>query len=237
MSTYFLVHGAWVGAWSWEKVVPLLEAKGHKVKIIDLPGHGMDNTPINEVTLQAYADKVCQALDELDEQVILVGHSMGGIVISQAAEARPNKVEKLVYLAAYLLENGETMMQVAQEDQSSMLGQNIVLSDDGVYVTAIEESIKTVHFPDSTDEDVARVKERIGLQPTAPFAAPIKITEENYGRIPRVYIECTNDLVISPAAQKTMYTKMPCEQVLSLESSHTPNYGSPDKLVEQLIKC
>lgn len=237
MSTYLLVHGAWVGGWSWEKVAPLLEEKGHKVKVIDLPGHGMDKTPLTEVTLQAYTDKVCQALDDIDDRVILVGHSMGGIVISQAAEARPHKIEKLVYLTAYLLENGESMMQAAQEDQDSLVGQGIVLSDDGVYMTAVEESIKTVHFPDSTDEDVERVKELMVPQSTAPFATPIYITEENFGSVPRVYIECTYDLVISPAAQKNMYTKMPCEKVLTLESSHTPNYGSPHALVEQLIKC
>jgi pimeloyl-ACP methyl ester carboxylesterase len=237
MSTYLLVHGAWVGGWSWEKVTPLLEAKGHKVKVVDLPGHGMDKTPLTEITLQAYTDKVCQALDNLDDRVILVGHSMGGIVISQAAEARPGKIEKLVYLTAYLLENGEAFIQAAQEDQESLAGQNIILSEDGSYITTVEESIKNVHFPDSTDEDVERVKELIVPQPTSPLATPIHITEENYGSIPRVYIECTNDLVISPSAQKRMYTKMPCEKVLSLESSHTPNYGSPHALVEQLIKC
>jgi len=237
MSTYLLVHGAWVGGWSWEKVVPLLEAKGHNVQVIDLPGHGTDKTPVNEVTLQAYTDRVCQVLDGLEDRVILVGHSMGGIVISQAAEARPDKIEKLVYLTAYLLENGETMMQAAQEDQESLAGKNIILSEGGSYITTVEESIKNVHFPDSTDEDVERVKEMIVPHPIEPLATPIHITEENYGSIPRVYIECTNDLVISPSAQKTMYTKVPCEQVLSLESSHTPNYGSPNKLVELLIKC
>lgn len=237
MNTYLFVHGAWVGGWSWEKVAPLLEEKGHKVKVIDLPGHGADKAPLIEVTLQAYTDKVCQALDELDDRVILVGHSMGGVVISQAAELRPQKIKKLVYLTAYLLESGESLMQVAQEDQDSLLGQNIILSEDGSYITAVEESIKTVHFPDSTDEDIERVKELMVPQSTAPFATPINITEENYGSIPRIYIECTNDLVISPSAQKRMYTKMPCQKVLSMATSHTPNYGSPHKLVEQLLKC
>jgi pimeloyl-ACP methyl ester carboxylesterase len=237
MSKYLLVHGAWAGGWSWEKVVPLLEEKGHTVKIIDLPGHGVDSTPPSNVTLQDYADKVCQALDVFDDQVILVGHSMGGIVISQAAELRPQKIKKLVYLSAYLLQNGEALMQATQEDQDSKLGQYVVLSEDGSCITLEDESLKAVIYPDSTDEDVKRVKQLNVPQPTIPIATPINITDENYGSIPRVYIECTNDLVISPSAQKKMYTQMPCEKVLSLATDHTPNYSSPNELVEQLLKC
>jgi len=98
-----------------------------------------------------------------------------------------------------------------------------------------EEGIKDVIYPDVPDEDIKRILDRVVPQATMPFATPINITEENYGSIPRVYIECTNDLVITPAAQKEMYTKMPCEKVLSLEASHAPNYGAPEKLVEQLL--
>ncbi len=235
MSQFLLVHGAWVGGWSWEKVVPLLEKKGHEVKAPDLPGHGMDKTPISDVTLQAYTEKICQVLDELDDHVILVGHSMGGIVISQVAEERPQKIEKLVYLAAYLLQNGQSTMQVFQADKGSLLGPNVIMSDDQSYATVKEEGIKNVIYTDASDEDIERIKKRLVPQAALPLATPINITEENYGSIPRVYIECANDLVISPAAQKEMYTKMPCEKVLSLETSHAPNYGAPEKLVERLL--
>ncbi len=235
MSKFLLVHGAWVGGWSWEKVVPLLEQKGHQVKAPDLPGHGMDKTPLSDVNLQTYTEKICQVLDELDDQVILVGHSMGGIVISQVAEERPQKIKKLVYLGAYLLQNGGTLMQVFEEDKDSLLGATLVLSDDQSYANLREEGIKDVIYTDASDEDIERIKDRLVPQATMPFVTPITITEENYGSIPRIYIECKNDLVITPAVQKDMYTKMPCEKVLSLETSHAPNYGAPEKLVEHLI--
>jgi len=237
MSDFLLVHGSWVGGWSWEKVVPLLEQKGHLVKALDLPGHGMDKTPLSEVNLQAYTEKVCQALDEFADQVILVGHSMGGIVISQAAEERPQKIKKLVYLAGYLVQNGETLMQIFEKDKDSLLGANLIMADDQSYVTLKEEGINEVIYKDASAEDKERIKERVVPQATMPFVIPVNITEENYGSIPRVYIECTNDLVISPAVQKEMYTKMPCEQILTLETSHAPNYGAPEKLVEHLINC
>ena len=237
MSNFLLVHGAWAGGWSWEKVAPLLEQKGHTVKVLDLPGHGMDKTPLSSVNLQTYTEKVCQVLDEFDDQVTLVGHSMGGIVISQAAEERPQKVKKLVYLAGYLLQNGETIMHVFENDKDSMLGANLIMADDQSHVTLKEEGIKGVIYTDALDEDIERIKERVAPQATMPFATPINITEENYGSIPRVYIECVNDLVITPTAQKDMYTKMPCEKVLTLETSHAPNYGAPEKVVECLLNC
>ena len=60
MATYVLIHGAWHGGWCWDKVVPLLKKKGHHTEVPDLPGHGKDNTPIREISLQAYTDRVCK---------------------------------------------------------------------------------------------------------------------------------------------------------------------------------
>jgi pimeloyl-ACP methyl ester carboxylesterase len=82
MSTFGLVHGGWNGGWCWEKVVPLLEEAGHEVEAQDLPGLGEDRTPIPEVSLQGYADRISQVLDAQPEPVVLVGHSSGGMIIS-----------------------------------------------------------------------------------------------------------------------------------------------------------
>lgn len=100
MSTYVLIHGSWHGAWCWDKVVSILVKEGHTVVAPDLPGHGNDKTPIAKVTLRAYADHVCEVINTQSEPVILVGHSMGGIVITQAAENCPDNTQKLVFLTA-----------------------------------------------------------------------------------------------------------------------------------------
>ncbi|MCU0341691.1 MAG: alpha/beta fold hydrolase [Spirosomaceae bacterium] len=98
-NTYILVHGAWHGAWAWKYVTPLLEAKGHKVLAIDLPGHGADKTPIVNVGLSDYTKKIVEVANAQSGEVILVGHSMGGIPISQAAEALGTaKVAKLLMM-------------------------------------------------------------------------------------------------------------------------------------------
>ena len=85
MATFLLVHGACTGGWCWEKVVPLLEAKGHKVCAPDLPGLGNDQTPPAVVTLADNVEKLSRLLDKMDEPVVLVGHSLGGVTISALA--------------------------------------------------------------------------------------------------------------------------------------------------------
>jgi pimeloyl-ACP methyl ester carboxylesterase len=121
MWTYVLIHGAWHGGWCWRKVVPLLEAKGHRALAPDLPGHGNDGTPAASVTLKSYADRICEIARAEPEQVILVGHSMGGIAITQAAENCPKKIGALVYLCAFLPRNCNRLMTWASQDRESMV--------------------------------------------------------------------------------------------------------------------
>ena len=91
MARIVLVHGAFGGAWSWEPVIPGLEEAGHTVQALDLPGSGEDQTPVADVTLHAYADRVCEALAS-GPPAVLVGHSMGGVVVTQAAARTPAQV-------------------------------------------------------------------------------------------------------------------------------------------------
>ncbi|MFQ5614542.1 MAG: alpha/beta fold hydrolase [Anaerolineae bacterium] len=235
MSTYVLIHGAWHGGWCWDKVVPLLEKEGHKVEAPDLPGHGKDKTPTSEVTLQAYADRVCQVVNAQSEPVILVGHSMGGLAITQAAENCPGNIKALVYLTAFLLQDGEFLLQYAQEDTEALVLPNLIMAEDESFATVRDEGIKPAFYADCSDEDVARAKSLLVPQSAAPFGTPVHTTAENFGRIPRVYIECLQDRAISPSIQKRMYTNLPCEKVISMDTSHSPFFSAPEELARHLL--
>src|SRR5215470_6739193 len=116
MKTFVLIHGSWHCAWNWHKVVPLLEKAGHRAVAIDLPAMGRDKTPIQDVKMESTVAGICRLVDEVDGKVILVGHSKNGIMISQVAEHRPQKIEKLIYLAAYLIPNGRTQKEYSVRD-------------------------------------------------------------------------------------------------------------------------
>ncbi|MFC2083434.1 alpha/beta fold hydrolase [Bacteroidota bacterium] len=235
MSTYILIHGAWHGAWCWDKVIPFLEKEGHTVITPDLPAHGNDKTPISEVTLQTYADRVCDVVNAQTEKIILVGHSMGGIAITQAAEHCSDKIQKLVYITAFLLQNGEFLVQYAQDDREALVMPNLVMAEDGSCSTLKDEAVKQAFYEDCSDEDIIWAKKNLVPQPAAPFVTPLSTTDENFGKIPRVYIECLQDKAISPSFQKKMYTNLSCEKVFSMNTSHSPFLSAPEELANILL--
>ena len=234
MATFVLIHGAWHGAWCWFKVAPLLRQMGHTVRVPDLPAHGIDRSPTSGVTLQAYADRVCAVLDACAEPAILVGHSMGGIVISEAAEARPDKVARLVYLTAFLLRDGETLLEVAQTDAAARVLGSVEFSADGTTAMVRDAAIAEVFYNDCSAADIELARTLLVPQAAAPFATPARNTAAKFGRIPRHYIECVADNAISIATQRAMHGRTPCSNVVTLDTGHSPFFSAPDQLVHAL---
>jgi hypothetical protein len=96
MSQFLLIHGAFHGAWCWHKAIPEFEKRGHRAQAIDLPGQGQDQTPLGKVTLDTMVDRIVTALTEIAGPVVLVGHSLAGMVISATAEKAPDRIKTLV---------------------------------------------------------------------------------------------------------------------------------------------
>jgi pimeloyl-ACP methyl ester carboxylesterase len=233
MSRFVLVHGAWHGAWCWYKVLPRLEMAGHAVLAIDLPSLGKDRAPIAAATLERYADTVCEALASESEPAILVGHSMGGIAISEAAERRPERIRELVYLTAFLLRDGETLIDAASQSPTRLTGLTL-RSQDRLSTTLNLQMIREIFYAQCADEDVALARSLLQPQAMAPMATAQSLTAARFGRVPRVYIECLRDRVIDPVLQKAMYQASPCEKVLSLDTDHSPFFSRPDELARHL---
>lgn len=236
MARFVLIHGAWHGAWCWYKIIPRLRQQGHQVAAPDLPGHGIDRTPANRVSMRSYTDRVCQVLDESDEPAILVGHSMGGIVITQTAEYLPEKISKLVYVAAFLMPNGRSLFDEAHTHDTSLVPPNMVFDeDDPAYVGIRREAAKETFYADCSDEDLTLALSLLTPQPQSPLMAAMETTDAGFGRVPRVYIEATRDRAITPDVQKRMHTELPCEQVISMDASHSPFFSQPEALANHLL--
>ncbi|MCH7737450.1 MAG: alpha/beta fold hydrolase [Chloroflexi bacterium] len=242
MTTFVLVHGASHGSWCWDKVVPLLDAQGHQVVAVDLPGntYGEFDIPPAQVALDTYAQHVCKVLDQLDEPVVLVGHSLGGLTITQTAEYRPDKIKSLVYLTAVLIGPGEAFIPLETRDAESIRkaldreGKSTV-SDDLSTVHYVAEGLRNLFYNDCSDDDFAWADSMLVPQPLSPYIDILHTTEENYGRVRRVFIECLKDQALSPEFQKEMYTKFPCERVMTLDTGHSSFLSAPEELVAHLV--
>lgn len=234
MSTLVLIHGGWHGAWCWDKVTPLLARAGHEVVALDLPGHGEDRTPAGEVTLEGYADRVVETIETLPGPVVLVGHSLSGTVISQVAERRPEKIDKLVYVCALLLPSGRSAIEASQEDGESVILKNAEVEADQGRIILFEEGMREALYHDCPEEDFERARQLISPQPLAPLGTPVSVTEDNFGSVRRTYVRTTRDRAVSPAAQERMYAESPCEKVVSMETGHLPFFAAPEELAGHL---
>jgi pimeloyl-ACP methyl ester carboxylesterase len=236
MATYVLIHGSWHGGWCWNKLASILAGEGHKVLAPDLRGHGNDKKPLPMITLQSYVDLVCAILESQNEPVYLIGRSRGGIVIRQAAERRPNKIQRLVYLAAFMLRNGESMIQWATQDKDCLLLPNLAFSDDRTYHFIKNQAlIKDIFYGDCSDADAELAKSKLVPDPTAPIETPVNLTQDRYGQFPKTYIETLQDRAVSPMLQQKMYTAAGCNNVIRINTSHSPFLSQPDQLARILM--
>jgi len=237
MATFVLVHGAWTGAWIWHKVVPILEDRGHEAVTLDLPAHGIDRTPPTDVTLDDYVDRVCEALDARDESVVLVGHSMGGVVVTQTAERRPAAVDTLVYLTAFLPGDGEALVDYSAGDEGSDVGPDLEIDESrGLAILGDDpEAVTAAFYGDCSRSDHAlALSLRPMGEPLAGVTTPVDVSPERYGDVRRTYVVCEDDLAISPAVQREMYEKQGVDATASLDASHSPFLSVPAELVDAL---
>ncbi len=236
MKTFILIHGSWHSAWNWHKVVPLIENAGHRAIAIDLPGMGRDKTPIEQVRFKTTVEKICQLIDSVEGKVILVGHSKNGIMISQAAEYRPDKIEKLVYLAAYLVPHGKSQREYSIQDTEGVLKPYVTQYPELQAHTLQPEIYKEGLYHDCHEDIEQMARVILSHEPVESGITPLELTEENFGTVPRYYIECLEDRAVTPFIQQKMYKELPCKKVYSMNSSHSPFFSRPQELVNILFE-
>ena len=273
---FVLVHGAWHGAWTYEQVIPQLAAKGHAAVARDLPSHGLNarspdsftRRPLNPAAFASEPSKVAgTTLDDYvasiettilavapqaQDQVVLVGHSMGGVPITAVAERMPQKIAHLVYLTAFMPASGVPGVAYigAPENADEKVGPQLMAdpavvgalrmdhrSEDAAYAAGI----KAAFFGDVNDDQYTAVAHLLTPDvPVAPFATPIATTPERWGRVRRHYIQCKQDQAIRPALQQRFireanaYTPGNPTVVHSLDSSHSPFLSQPARLADLL---
>lgn len=263
MTTFIFIHGSFHAAWNWHKVIPLLESAGHRAVALDMPGHGLDSTSARGSSLEACVKKVLACIEAQPDRVVLVAHSRNGIVASQVAERCPQKVLGLVYLAAYLVPNGRSMMEYAVLDDQSLVVQNVtpqlskglvarviglfkhsffrwliplILPRKNQSHTLDRAVFKEALYHDCPDEITQLANVVLEPEPNWAGFTPLRLSANNYGRLPKTYIECLQDRAVTLPLQRRMIADTACDRVFSLDTGHSPFFSQPAAFVDTLVQ-
>ena len=232
--TFILIHGAWQGAWAWDTIAPRLRAAGHDAIAVDLPGNGHNPLPPAKVDLPRYADHVAGIIDAVAGPIIMVGHSSGGITAAQACEHRPERIALAIFLAAFLLPDGMSLIQFyAENSQPWMRGANTRVTYDETGELSIIDPVAAVElFYHKAKPDLAlQAASRLTPQPEGSRRSKMQLSAERFGSVPRVYIETLDDRSVHLPLQRKMQQMSPCRAVYSLDSDHAPQLSDPEGLV------
>ncbi len=239
MSTFLLVHGAWHSGRCWERVAPLLESAGHRVLAPSLTGYG-DKAHLlaPEVGLDTHvADVVTLITGEDLTDVVLVGHSYAGLVISSAANEVPDRIAHLVYLDAMVPEDGETAIDVMPATQG--LIDLAARSDADWRIPPLPELPPPYGLFGVTDPaDVAWLRGMLSDQPVRCLRQPVRLDNPAAGAIPRTHIHCVGATPegITRRPVPPMQPNGSPSQVWELDSGHDCMVTVPVELSELLLK-
>jgi pimeloyl-ACP methyl ester carboxylesterase len=196
------------------------------VLVHGVPGAGDDKTPVAEVTLAAYGEKISSVLRS-GPPALLAGQGMGGMAITQAAGLAPDKVTRLLYVGAFCPAEGQSLMDLVAypEAADDQVHANLVVEGDPPTGRLPVEAAKHVLFNTSTPEEATWAAERLAPQSFAPFEGRVSVPAENaeaFAALPRSYILCCQDRAIPPAMQRRMATERGCDPVIEMDTDHWP---------------
>jgi pimeloyl-ACP methyl ester carboxylesterase len=208
-----LVHGAWHGAWCFAALQDALDRRGIPSYAIDLPGHGASTQP----------------LSDMGRPAVLVGHSYGGAVITQASSL--HAVDHLVYLAAFALEAGESIasFNASGPRHEVRINHTVQRHDDGTSTLVLPDAIAAL-YGDCPSEAVAAAVARLSPQPLSTFAQAVDATPS----VPRTYVTCTRDEAIHPDQQRIMAQR--CDREIILETDHSPFLSATNAVADLLAE-
>lgn len=222
-----LVHGAWHGSWCWQRVIPLLERRGFAVRAVDLPSTGIDPPPGADLSADAAA--VRNVIDEMAGDVLVCGHSYGGMVISHPAVGTHPRVVHLAYVCAFVPDRGQSLLSIGDGKPAPWIN----LDEHGMTLPDLDRAAELL-FGDCDPETQKWATGRLRRQPAAPFAEPVG--DPAWLRTESTYIVCTQDRVMPLELQRGLFASR-TGSTFELEASHSPLLSRPVQLAERLEEC
>jgi pimeloyl-ACP methyl ester carboxylesterase len=236
MTHFLLVHGAFQSAAAWQGVAAGLIALGHQAQAIDLPGRNLENLPSHPLSLKDYVSCVRQAVTAIGQPVVLVGHSFGGMTISQTAEEIPEKIARLIYVAAYLPQDGDSLQALSGQDQDNKITpENFIVAPDWSHASILERDRVMLFANDAPDDLAGQIARSLLREPLAPMAEAVHLAADRYGRVPKSYIRTLRDHTISPQFQNVMIARAGAVPTFDLDAGHSASLTRTKELVDLII--
>jgi pimeloyl-ACP methyl ester carboxylesterase len=232
MTTFALVHGAWHGAWCWERLTPELSGRGHRVVAVDLPSE--DET----ATFEVYADTVVAALDQsgcaAGDDLVVVGHSLGGHTLPWVALRRP--VRHLVYLCALVADPGRSLAN--QDKTEPMLNPrhlDALSTPDGPAGSTkwVDGALaRSLLYDDCPADVVGAAVKRLRPQSIHPMRQRSALADLRVA--PSTYVLCTDDQMVNPEWSRAAAMGRLGAPIIELPGGHSPFYSRPAALADVL---
>ena len=238
MATFILVHGAWQSVGTWDRLSPLLQKHGHKVVTPILRGLGTDQSHLTrDTTLHQHIEDVATELAALRDKAILVGHSYAGMVISGAAEVHPEKVASLVYLDAFVPDDGQCALDLLPPDIGAYFLNIACERGDGWRLPAGEGQLDLWGLKPGELRDFVRA--RLCDFSLRCFEEPVPLGENRKRNIPAVFVSCVAEgyparPFFEPFAKKARASGW---QVHELNTGHDCHVESPTEVASILVSA
>jgi pimeloyl-ACP methyl ester carboxylesterase len=232
-AVYVLVHGAWHGGWCWDAVARILRSHGHRVFAPTLSGLGERAHLLSpEIGLQTFIQDVVEVFEENDlSDVILVGHSFGGLSLIGAADRVPQRIRQLVFLDAMVLSDGESAFAGLPAEAVAKRTKLAMDTSNGLSIPAPSARALGVTDP----EQAAFIESHCTPHPFRTFTDPMVVKGEPGGALPKVYIQCVDPVYAPTQGSRDFVKKQKGWTWDEIATGHDAMVSAPAELAAKLL--
>lgn len=237
--TFVLVHGALFTSTGWSRLQGKLQDQGYNVVTLDLPGRNGDGLDPRTITIDSSAEQVCRVANLQPGPVVLVGHSQGGAVITQAANDCGEQVMALVYIAAVMPKNGQTAFAGLNPERDNTFP--LCVDPDpavGLFKLKRTGPLEASFFQDLRANDAELADQTLASMVSEPLGigtTELHFDEAKINAIPKFYVEALQDRVLSLETQRTFQALWHFNKIYSLETGHSPFLSRPKEVADALL--
>lgn len=231
MTVFVVAHGAWSAGWAWKKMRPLLRAAGHEILVPSYTGLGArGHLAQREITLETHIQDVLGVLEFEDlRNVVLIGHSYGGIVATGVADRAQGRIDRLIYLDAFVPQDGQSLFDLVPAEARTRMSDLARETGEGWRVPSNPIP------PDTGAADVAWITARRMAQPIRTFSTPLRL-QNGAVTLPRSYIYCR---ICAPGDGFRRFAEQarsePGWRCHEIDASHSPHITAPEALCDLLV--